>query len=334
MPITLHREAVNQPDILALIEALDAYQKPLYPAESHHGIDLSALSKPNVRFVVARDEDRTAVGCGAIVLEEDYGELKRMYTIPEVRGQGVGRSILSALEQLSAREGVGIFRLETGYLQPEAIGLYARCGYRRRGPFGDYTDDPNSVFMEKPGLPDGYRLRLAQMIDAEEISLLIARSAREVGRQDYTSASIEGALTGAFGVDTQLLRDQTYFVIEHEGGLVAAGGWSRRRTLFGSDARSGREPDLLDPSVDSARIRAFFVHPAHVRLGLGSALLCASESAARAEGFGSFQMMATRTGRPLYQRFGYSGDEPIQHPVGPQTTIEFYPMAKQDPELA
>jgi putative acetyltransferase len=333
MQFTLHREAANQPDVVALIEALDAYQKPLYPAESHHGIDLSALSMPNVIFVVARNEQRIAVGCGAIVLEIGYGELKRMYTTPSVRGQGIGRAILSALEQLAAHAGISVFRLETGYLQPEAIALYERCGYRHRGPFGDYTNDPNSVFMEKPGLQNGYRLRLAQLADAEEIGSLIARSAREVGSQDYSSASIEGALTGAFGVDTQLLRDQTYFVIEHQGALVAAGGWSRRRTLFGSDARSGREPDLLDPAIDSARIRAFFVHPAHVRLGLGSALLCASEVAARAEGFRSFQMMATRTGRPLYQRFGYSGDEPINHPVGDHTTIEFYPMSKQDPIL-
>jgi GNAT superfamily N-acetyltransferase len=174
---------------------------------------------------------------------------------------------------------------------------------------------------------------LAQLSDAGEIGFLIGRSAREVGRQDYTAASIEGALTGAFGVDTQLLRDQTYFVIEFQDALVAAGGWSRRRTLFGSDARSDREPALLDAAVDSARIRAFFVHPEHVRLGLGSALLCASEAAARAEGFSSFQMMATRTGRPLYQRFGYSSDEPINHPVGEHATIEFFPMSKQDPAL-
>ena len=333
MQITLRQEAANQPEVISLIEALDAYQKPLYPAESHHGIDLSALSKPNVLFVVARNEHGTAVGCGAIVLEDGYGELKRMYAVPEVRGRGVGRATLGALEQLAANAGTVVYRLETGYLQPDAIAVYERCGYRRRGPFGDYTDDPNSVFMEKPGLPPGYQLRLAQLSDAEEISFLIGRSAREVGIQDYTSASIEGALMGAFGVDTQLLRDQTYFVVEFQGALVAAGGWSRRRTLFGSDARSDREPGLLNSTVDSARIRAFFVHPEHARLGLGSALLCASEAAARAEGFSSFQMMATRTGRPLYQRFGYTSDKPIHHPVGEHTTIEFFPMSKQDPAL-
>jgi putative acetyltransferase len=155
MQFTLQREAANQPDVVALIEALDAYQKPLYPAESHHGIDLDALSMPNVLFVVARNEKRIAVGCGAIVLESGYGELKRMYTAPAVRGQGIGRAILSALEQLAAYAGIQVFRLETGYLQPEAIALYERCGYRRRGPFGAYTNDPNSVFVEKPGLPNG-----------------------------------------------------------------------------------------------------------------------------------------------------------------------------------
>jgi putative acetyltransferase len=328
--MTLHQESVNQPEVVALIEALDAYQAPLYPAESHHGLDFFALSQPNVLFVVARAEDAAILGCGALVLENGYGELKRMYTIPSARGRGVARAILGALEHLAARQGVTLYRLETGYLQPEAIALYARAGYRRRGPFGSYTDDPNSVFMEKPGLPHGYQLRLAQMTDADRIGELIRCSARGVGTQDYRTEEIEGALLGAFGVDTQLLRDHTYFVIEHEGDLVAAGGWGRRRTLFGSDARVGREPELLDPKTDAARIRAFFVHPAHVRCGLGTALLNASEAAARAEGFMAFEMMATRTGRTMYQRFGYVGDTPLHHPVGNNLTIEFYPMSRVD----
>jgi putative acetyltransferase len=328
--VSLAIESVNQPEIMALIEALDAYQKPLYPAESHHGIDFSALSQDNVIFIVARSADGAAVGCGAIVLEAGYGELKRMYTAPSARGRGVARAILAALEAEASRRKVSVFRLETGYLQPEAIALYERAGYRRRGPFGDYTNDPNSVFMEKPSLPPGYTLRLARLDEASEISTLIGRSAREVGSQDYSSAVIEGALTGAFGVDTQLLRDQTYFVIEYSSILVAVGGWSRRRTLFGSDSRSGREPELLDATTDGARIRAFFVHPEHTRLGLGTAILCASESAARAEGFSAFEMMATRTGRHMYQRHGYTGDTSIQHPVGDGVAIEFFPMSKRD----
>ena len=145
-------EPANQPDVLALIEALDAYQKPLYPAESHHGIDINALSQPNVLFAVARCADTgTAVGCGALVLNADHAELKRMYTDPSQRGRGIASSLLKLLEAEARGRGCTRFMLETGYLQPEALALYERHGYERCGPFGDYVDDPNSVFMRKVG---------------------------------------------------------------------------------------------------------------------------------------------------------------------------------------
>ncbi|WP_127999568.1 GNAT family N-acetyltransferase [Piscinibacter defluvii] len=146
-------EAPDQPEVLALIEELDAYQKPLYPAESHHGIDIAALSRPGVLFAVARDDGGRAVGCGAIVLEAERGELKRMYTRPGQRGQGVASALLQRLEAEALARGCRQFLLETGYLQAAAIALYERFGYRRCGPFGDYVDDPNSVFMHKPAAP-------------------------------------------------------------------------------------------------------------------------------------------------------------------------------------
>src|SRR4051812_15717772 len=146
---TIALERAGQPDVLALIEALDAYQKPLYPAESFHGIDLDALSRPDVLFAVARDARGGAVGCGAIVVEGDLGEVKRMYTDPRARGQGVGQGLLAFLEAEARARGCREFALETGYLQAEALRLYARAGYERCGPFGSYTDDPNSVFMRK-----------------------------------------------------------------------------------------------------------------------------------------------------------------------------------------
>jgi putative acetyltransferase len=143
-------EPANQPDVLLLIEALDAYQKPLYPAESHHGIDIDALSQPNVLFAVARTAgDHAAIGCGALVLHADHAELKRMYTHPAQRGRGVASSLLKLLESEARTRGCTQFMLETGCLQPEALALYERHGYERCGPFGDYTDDPNSVFMRK-----------------------------------------------------------------------------------------------------------------------------------------------------------------------------------------
>jgi putative acetyltransferase len=142
-------EHANQPEVLALIEQLDAYQMPLYPAESHHGIDVAALSQPNVIFAVARDPSGHAVACGVMVIEPAYGELKRLFTLPSHRGRGIARSLVQWLEAQAQAHGCHLVMLETGYLQPEAIALYEQLGYSRRGPFGPYTEDPNSVFMHK-----------------------------------------------------------------------------------------------------------------------------------------------------------------------------------------
>ncbi len=142
-------ESANQSEVIAFIEALDAYQKPLYPAESHHGIDISALCATNVLFAVARNDDGEALGCGAIVLETRYGEIKRMFTSPSHRGKGIASRLLAFLEAEARARGYSQFMLETGYLQHAAIALYERFGYARRGPFGGYAEDPNSVYMHK-----------------------------------------------------------------------------------------------------------------------------------------------------------------------------------------
>lgn len=142
-------ETAAQPDVRRLIDALDAYQQPLYPPQSHHGIDIAALSKPNVLFAVARTATQQAVGCGAVVIGPAYGELKRMWVNPDYRGQGIGRAVLEFLEAQARLRGCARFTLETGVLQPEALTLYERAGYVRCAPFGDYVDDPNSVFMHK-----------------------------------------------------------------------------------------------------------------------------------------------------------------------------------------
>lgn len=143
-------ESPDQPDVIALIAELDAYQDTLYPPESRHALDLTSLKQANVLFVVARDTDHQAIGCGAVVLYPDFGEVKRMYVHPRGRGQGVARKVLAMLELEAAKTGCRLLRLETGPSQPEALGLYAACGYVRRGPFAGYRDDPLSVFMEKP----------------------------------------------------------------------------------------------------------------------------------------------------------------------------------------
>lgn len=142
-------ESPRQTDVVQLIDDLDAFQKPLYPPESHHGIDLNALDQPHVLFAVARSEQGVALGCGAMVLGADFGEVKRMYVRPEARGQGLARALLDFVEAQAVARGCKRFALETGPLQPEALALYARMGYEECGPFGDYTPDVHSVFMRK-----------------------------------------------------------------------------------------------------------------------------------------------------------------------------------------
>jgi putative acetyltransferase len=142
-------ESPNQLEVISLIEQLDAYQKPLYPAESYHGIDINALSDESVIFAVARSGEGQVVACGAIVLDLDYGEIKRMFTVPGFRNRGIAGRLLAFLESEARSRGCQQFMLETGFRQIDAIALYERFGYQRCGPFGDYTEDPNSVFMAK-----------------------------------------------------------------------------------------------------------------------------------------------------------------------------------------
>lgn len=147
MPIAL--ESPDQPEVIALIAELDAYQDGLYPPESRHALNLASLMQPNVLFLVARDDSGTALGCGAMVLQDDYGEIKRMYVRPGGRGQGLGRRLLARLEAEAVKTGCERAMLETGPCQPEALALYGAAGYERRGPFGGYLDDPLSIFMER-----------------------------------------------------------------------------------------------------------------------------------------------------------------------------------------
>jgi GNAT superfamily N-acetyltransferase len=181
--------------------------------------------------------------------------------------------------------------------------------------------------MESRG--DAPVIRHATLDDKAELTSLIARSARELSAADYTPEQVEGALRGAFGVDTQLILDRTYFVAEADGKLVACGGWSKRRTLFGGDARGGRDAAYLDPATDAAKIRAFFVDPAYARRGLGSAILERCEAEAKACGFRHFEMMATLPGARLYSRYGYSGTQRVNYEMQPGLTIEFIPMRKE-----
>ncbi len=142
-------ETPDQPEILALLRASDAYMGELYPAESNHLLDVKSLLDPRVTFVVARIQGEAA-GCGAFVRYADgAAEIKRMFVSPAARGRRLGRRLLEELEMLAGESGATVLRLETGIKQPEALELYRSAGFAERGPFGDYLPDPLSVFMEK-----------------------------------------------------------------------------------------------------------------------------------------------------------------------------------------
>jgi GNAT superfamily N-acetyltransferase len=174
-----------------------------------------------------------------------------------------------------------------------------------------------------------FQIRLALSTDVPALSQLIDLSVRTLQTNEYTPAQITGALASVFGVDTQLIADQTYFAVETATGeLVACGGWSKRKTLYGGDQASGREPELLNPATDAAKIRAFFVHPRWVRQGIATLLLNHCEQAAVAAGFARFEMGATLTGVPLYTVRGYSELEAVEVPLANGKTLPIVRMAK------
>lgn len=174
-----------------------------------------------------------------------------------------------------------------------------------------------------------YILRKAALDDRPAISRLIECSARGLSRQDYSDRQIEEAVNTIFGVDSELIKDGTYFVAEAEGILLGCGGWSRRRTLFGGDQYANRESAELDPAREAARIRAFFVHPERARMGIGRAILERCEQEARTEGFRSLELMATLPGVKFYRSLGYTGSERVTYELGSGTTIDFVPMRKE-----
>lgn len=149
-------------------------------------------------------------------------------------------------------------------------------------------------------------LRIANRSDIPALAELIALSGRALSVGFYTPDQADAITRHVFGVDTQLIEDQTYFVIEDGFRIVACGGWSRRRTLFGGDqAKNGPDP-LLDPVADPARVRAFFVHPSMARRGLGRQLMDACIAAAGRSGFGALELVATLPGEPLYLASGFA----------------------------
>jgi GNAT superfamily N-acetyltransferase len=175
------------------------------------------------------------------------------------------------------------------------------------------------------------KLRVAVAADVPELRALIARSARGLSQDDYRPEQVEGALRGAFGVDSQLVADQTYYLVEKDGRPVGCGGWSYRSTLFGGDARRERNARILDPKLQPAKIRAFFVDPTHARRGIGTQLLEHCERQAREHGFAQVELMATLPGVRLYAARGYVGTQRVRYAVTEDEFIDFVPMHKRLP---
>ena len=165
---------------------------------------------------------------------------------------------------------------------------------------------------------------------------LIDASVRRLQSGDYSPAQIDSALRTVFGVDSQLIHDGTYLLVEavtsgssDDPVIVACGGWSKRKTLYGGDRWRDRQDDMLDPETDAAKIRAFFIHPDWARQGIGTLLLDACESAARAAGFTRFEMGATLTGVKLFQKRGYVGMERLEVPLEGDITLPIVHMVKE-----
>jgi GNAT superfamily N-acetyltransferase len=172
------------------------------------------------------------------------------------------------------------------------------------------------------------QIRIATVGDIPALQELIELSVRALSSGYYSPAQSEAALKHVFGIDTQLISDQTYYLIEESGRPVATGGWSARRTLFGGDQAKREIDSLLDPLTDAARIRAFFVHPDWTRRGLARRLYDRCETEARDRGFGTFELVATLPGEPVYRALGFVTVEEISVPLSDGLFLPCVRMAR------
>ena len=170
------------------------------------------------------------------------------------------------------------------------------------------------------------RIRLATTYDIPALRQLILDSVRGLSVTHYSARQIESALQEVFGVDTQLVLDETYFIADIDGQIVGAGGWSKRTTLFGGDSSKTAVDSLLDSDKEPARIRAFYIHPQWSRRGIGSLILDACEEAARAAGFKSVELASTLPGVPFYLARGYKKAEAIAIPMDSGEQLITYRM--------
>jgi RimJ/RimL family protein N-acetyltransferase len=257
------------------------------------------------------DAPAALVGAGGFLGPPSDGAVELGYSVaPEHRGRGYATELARALVRRAlGTAGVSKVVAHTTRANPGSITVLERCGFRA------VAEDPGTgrVRFEKTGL--GIHLRLATLADRPALEELIPVSARALSRGFYTEAQTEAAIRYVFGPDTRLIADGTYFLVDEGGTVAGCGGWSRRQTLYGGDQMKAAEDPLLDPRVDAARIRAFFVHPAFARRGVGTAILDACLDAARAAGFRRVELASTLPGVPFYRALGFSERESLGVPM-------------------
>jgi GNAT superfamily N-acetyltransferase len=212
---------------------------------------------------------------------------------------------------------------------------YLHCATQRKSLCIIFSLQSGEHILQEFTVHPDLRIRPATPEDLPVLRTLIEDSVRRLQAQDYTPAQMEAALVTVFGVDTQLVADGTYLVVEHWGSasspdplIIACGGWSKRKTLFGADQWTQRQDDLLDPNSDAAKIRAFFIHPDWARRGVGTLLLDACESAAKSAGFSRFEMGATLTGAKLFSARGYHPIRNLEVPLSNGQSLPIIQMEK------
>ena len=172
-------------------------------------------------------------------------------------------------------------------------------------------------------------IRKATIEERDALQQLIAESARKLSREHYSDAQIEAAIATVFGVDTTLIEDGTYFVVESDGQLAGCGGWSKRKTLFGGDQYSSRDTGYIDPETEPAKIRAFFIHPDHARKGVARAILSRCEDEARAHGYRALELLSTLPGIEFYKSCGFVETGNFDLVLTDAINLELVPMRKE-----
>lgn len=306
MSVTIFEERPDSKDSLALLSELDAalWLHP-YPPESRHAFTVEKLLQENVTFFVARI-DAAPAGCGGLkTFGSDYGEVKRMYVRPAYRGLGLGKAILNHLAEFAKKQNLGVLRLETGIYQTEAIGLYERWGFTRRPPFGEYREDPLSVYFEKRLAtsisPGPFTIRDATAADSQAINRLCVEAYEEfrpiVGETNWQRLGETLLRTSNLSAEGELI------VAEDPSGLLGV-------VFFTPHSRTN------DSGGDGRRalLRTLAVSPANRGRGIGRRLTQECIDRARKGGAQSIALTTAAmmtVARPMYERMGFSKEADI-----------------------